>query len=172
MDLQTLIDSGQKFPTIYADPPWPYRKRCGRGAAVKHYPTMPLADIAALPVQQLAADHAQLHLWTTTAFLFDAFVILTAWGFTYQSVFVWAKPQMGLGNYWRVCTEFMLLGTRGDCPAWTIDLPNLLIEKRTTHSTKPESVRRMIEQVSEPPRLELFARKRSPGWTVWGNEVD
>lgn len=30
----------------------------------------------------------------------------------------------------------------------------------------------MIETVSDGPRLELFARRARPGWTVWGNEVE
>ena len=41
---------------------------------------------------------------------------MEAWGFTYKSVFVWVKPTPGLGNYWRVDTEFLLLGVRGNCP--------------------------------------------------------
>jgi N6-adenosine-specific RNA methylase IME4 len=30
----------------------------------------------------------------------------------------------------------------------------------------------MVEAVSPGPRLELFARRARPGWTVWGNEVE
>jgi len=30
----------------------------------------------------------------------------------------------------------------------------------------------MIEQVSLPPRLELFARRKRQSWYVWGNEVE
>lgn len=41
------------------------------------------------------------------------------------------------------------------------------------HSAKPEEVRTRIEQMFPTQRkLELFARKPSPGWDVWGNEVE
>jgi N6-adenosine-specific RNA methylase IME4 len=33
-------------------------------------------------------------------------------------------------------------------------------------------MRRMIEDVSYAPRLELFARRKTEGWNVWGNEVE
>lgn len=44
------------FNLIYADPPWEYRDKCKdgkRGAGFK-YPAMKAADIARLPVWQLA----------------------------------------------------------------------------------------------------------------------
>ena len=32
-------------------------------------------------------------------------------------------------------------------------------------------MREMIEKVSYPPFIELFARERFDGWDAWGNEV-
>jgi N6-adenosine-specific RNA methylase IME4 len=43
---------------------------------------------------------------------------------------------------------------------------------RTKHSRKPDEVRRMVERASPGPRLELFGRELTDGWTVWGNEAD
>ncbi len=40
------------------------------------------------------------------------------------------------------------------------------------HSVKPEEQYAIIERCSPGPYLELFARRRRPGWSVWGNEVD
>ena len=54
--LESLTRRGLKFGTIYADPPWRFRNRATRGAAEKHYPTMSLAEIAALPVPALTAE--------------------------------------------------------------------------------------------------------------------
>jgi len=68
---------------------------------------MSTADIAALPIEKLAADVSQLHLWATEPFLEDAFQIMKALGFERKSTLVWEKPQLGLGNYWRVCHEFL-----------------------------------------------------------------
>jgi hypothetical protein len=42
---------------------------------------------------------------------------------------------------------------------------------RTRHSAKPEEFRTIVEQMSDGPRLELFARRLTPGWLAWGNEV-
>lgn len=44
-------------------------------------------------------------------------------------------------------------------------------EKRRKHSQKPLKMYRLIETVSPPPRLEMFARERRQGWDVWGSEV-
>lgn len=167
-----LVDSGQQFGVIYADPPWQYGNQGTRAATDNHYPTMPLDDICALPVQSLAAEQSHLHLWTTNAFLFDAQRVIEAWGFTYKSVLVWVKPQMGIGNYWRVSHEFLLLGVRGGCSFRERNHMSWLETERTKHSAKPEQVRTMIESVSPEPRLEMFARVATPGWTVWGNEVE
>jgi len=44
------------------------------------------------------------------------------------------------------------------------------------HSEKPEEFRQLIElatkDIEDRKMVELFARKTSPGWDVWGNEVD
>jgi N6-adenosine-specific RNA methylase IME4 len=132
---------------------------------------MPAGEIAALPVGPLAADDCHLHLWTTNAFLADGLKVMNAWGFTFKSVFVWAKPQLGMGNYWRVSHEFLLLGTRGRCRFRDRGQPSWRVFGRTRHSAKPAAVRRLVEAVSPGPYLELFGRSPAPGWAVWGNEV-
>ena len=41
------------------------------------------------------------------------------------------------------------------------------------HSKKPDEVRHRIERLmGDVPRVELFARQYSPGWDVWGNQVN
>jgi N6-adenosine-specific RNA methylase IME4/ParB-like chromosome segregation protein Spo0J len=170
-DLGSLVASGRRFGTIYADPPWRYRNTRTGGAAERHYPTMAVEDIAALPVRELAAEQAHLHLWTTNAFLLEAHEVLKAWGFAYAGTFVWCKTQMGLGSCWRVSHEFLLLGVRGDCPFRDHGVRSWLEVPRRGHSEKPDEVRALVERVSPGPRLEMFARKVVPGWTVWGNEV-
>jgi N6-adenosine-specific RNA methylase IME4 len=171
-DLRTLIHKGYRFGTIYADPPWQYDNQATRAATDNHYPTMTLEEIAALPIQELAADNAHLHLWTTNSFIFDCPRIMEAWGFEYKSKFTWCKPYFGLGNYWRVATEDMLLGVRGSQPFRDAGLINWLESDRGEHSEKPEAIRRLIERASPGPYLELFGRRPVAGWTVWGNEID
>lgn len=171
-DLDELVKRGRKFGTIYADPPWSYGNQGTRAATDNHYPTMTVEEIAALPIGELAAENAHLHLWTTNAFLFECQKLFAVWGFEYKSAFIWVKPQMGIGNYWRVSHEFMLLGVRGSLPFIDHSLMSWAQIDRTEHSKKPERVRLMIEKASPGPRLELFARHTSLGWTSWGNEIE
>jgi len=171
-DLDEILESGIKFRTVYADPPWKYDNTASRGAAENHYTTMTVEEIAALPVPDLITHDAHLHLWTTAAFLFEAKTVLEAWGFEYKSYFVWIKEQMGLGNYWRKGSEIMLLGIRGRLPFRNHSQLDYVIERKTVHSKKPDVVRDIIETVSPHRYLELFGRQIVPGWTVWGNQID
>lgn len=171
-DLHEMVRRGEKFGTVYADPPWLYGNQATRAATGNHYGGMTVEEIAALPVSQLVADDAHLHLWTTNAFLFDCRAIMEAWGFTYKSCFVWVKPQMGIGNYWRVSHEFLLFGIRGSAPFRDRGQKSWLECARGKHSAKPEQVRAIIEKASPGAYLELFGRAASQGWTVWGNQIE
>lgn len=168
-DLDDLKDA--HYGTIYADPPWQYGNQGTRAAQGNHYGGMSVDDICALPIGRLAQPRSHLHLWTTNAFLFEARRVMEAWGFEYKSCFVWVKPQMGIGNYWRVSHEFMLLGVRGSLPFHDKSLMSWASIPRTKHSAKPEEVREFIQRASPGPYLELFARRPAVGWTVWGNEI-
>lgn len=170
-DLGRLIEKGKQFSTIYADPPWQYGNQGTRAATENHYSGLSVEELMQLPIRQLAAPNAHLHLWTTNAFLFDCQRIMEAWGFEYRSCFVWVKPQMGLGNYWRVSHEFMLFGLRGKSPFLSRSEMSWGEYPRSIHSRKPEEVRKKIEKVSPGPYLELFGRMPVRGWTVWGNQI-
>lgn len=56
------------FDLIKADPPWRWTARSAKGlkkSPERHYRTMSIAEIAALPVGMLAADDCILFLWCT-----------------------------------------------------------------------------------------------------------
>ena len=173
-NLAELTQAGRKFPTIYADPPWPYDNEASRAAAVNHYPVMPLDAIRAEPIRDLVAENAHLHLWTTNAFLREAFDVIDAWGFTFKSCLIWVKGDIGMGNYWRVSHEFLLLGVRGSLTFQDRTLPSWILADRTIHSRKPGRIRSLIERVSPGPYLELYGREELPDseWTVYGNQVE
>lgn len=165
--------AGLKFGTVYADPPWRYENQGTRASTDNHYGTMSVDELCSLPVKDLVNNDAHLHLWTTNAFLFESRKVMEAWGFEYKSVFVWVKPQMGIGNYWRVAHEFMLLGVRGDAKSFNERNHKSWMEiERKKHSEKPEQVRDIVQSVSNGPFLELFGRKAVPGWTVFGNQIN
>jgi len=175
-----------KFRTFVADPPWRYGNTSTRGAAEDHYPTMSIEELRDLDVvPSRAADQAHLYLWTTAGHLPDAFKVMEAWGFTYKTYLVWVKPQMGMGNYFRVSTELVLFGIRGDMrteePARGIK--NYFTADRTKHSAKPETFHDIVMKASPGPYLELFSRCSADqmltgcrcsrcrlDWSVWGNQ--
>lgn len=172
-DLKQLVDSGERFGVIYADPPWKYENQGTRASTGEHYETLSASEVAEFPhIPALAAEDAHLHLWTTNAFLFEAKSVIEAWGFVYKSCFVWVKPQMGIGNYWRVSHEFLLLGVKGK-PAWVDKgIKSWGEYDRTRHSRKPPQVPALIEKTNPGPYFEAFGREGRPGWTVWGNQVE
>ena len=152
------LESGT-FGTLYVDPPWRYGNKGTRAAAANHYKMLSVDELASWPVSRLAAENAHLHLWTTNAFIFEAEKLMRKWEFRQTSIFVWVKPQMGMGNFWRVSHEFLLTGVRGKCPFRAKGLRSWQEFKRGKHSAKPEEVRKMIELASPGPYLELFGRK-------------
>ena len=159
------------FATILADPPWPLQ------SGEKHYRTMSLARITALPVGALAARDAHLWLWTTNALLPTAYEVAEAWGFTVRSPLTWVKFRLGLGGRYQLrnATEQLLFCTRGRAPLGSRSQPTWFNAPVTEHSRKPAEQFAIIERVSPGPYLELFARRRPESnqpWAVWGDQVD
>lgn len=173
-----------KFATFVADPPWRYGNTSTRGAAQNHYDTMSIEELCDLSVvPDHAADQAHLYLWTTAGHLPDAFKVMEAWGFEYKTYLVWVKPQMGMGNYFRVSTELVLFGVRGGMRTQRRDVRNHFEAKRAKHSAKPPMFHDLVASSSPGPYMELFSRcnagsmltgcvcsKCRLGWTVWGNQ--
>lgn len=172
LKLNSQASPPQTFGSILADPPWDVLQRGSRGAS-EHYPLMATKQIAALPVAELAADNAHLWLWVTNAAILAGHTVMKAWGFTYRSCLTWVKPGLGLGSYYlRNNTEHLLLGSRGKAPILFRAQPTWLFAPRQDHSHKPEEQYAVIERCSPGPYLELFARRKRPGWHVWGNEIE
>ena len=163
----------KKYKTILVDPPWQYDNTSTQNAAEKHYSTMPLKDLQNMPIKSITDESGcHLHMWTTNSFLKTAIDLMWLWGFTYKSCFVWCKPQMGMGNYWRVSHEFLLFGHTKSEKFKRRDAMSWLIENRSKHSAKPGIVRRIIEEVSPGPYLEMFSRSTADGWDLFGDQLN
>lgn len=160
-----------KYKTVLADPPWDINQKGKRGAS-NHYELMTLDRIKAMPIKELCAENAHLYLWIPNGLLQEGLDVIKAWGFTFRSPIYWIKPRLGLGNYIRNASETCLLATRGHAPVKFHAQPNWLFAPLQDHSHKPEEQYAIIERLSNGPYLELFARRRQPGWDVWGNEID
>lgn len=174
------------YDIIYADPPWHYATRktgtkFGGGVTDK-YPTMSVAEICALPVNTWAADDSVLLLWTTMPYLQHSFDVVEAWGFCYVTMaFTWVKTNprsgtvfAGVGNYTKSNAELCLLAKRGRGIARVNkDVHQVIMAPRREHSRKPDETRdRIVRLFGDRPRLEMFARTATPGWSVWGNQTE
>lgn len=89
---------------------------------------------------------------------------------------------IGQGSWIRNSTEQLIFCVRGKSPPGVRNLPSCTIEEgpapdewmlepRTEHSRKPDTIHRWAEQLSPGPRMELFARRRVPGWTSVGDQL-
>lgn len=170
----------RKYQIIYADPPWSYRNKGTRAAADRHYRTMSIEDIKALPVADIAADNCMLFLWATFPMIREALDTIEAWGFAYKTVaFVWVKRNRksggwfwGLGNWTRSNAEVCLLAIKGRAKRASAAVHSIIDAPVGRHSAKPAEAReRIVGLVGDVPRIELFAREKVPGWDCWGDEV-
>ena len=171
------------YAILYADPPWDYRgqlQHAGQssgdtGGAIRHYPTVTLADLKELAVGGLAAADCLLFLWATSPHLDQAIELGKGWGFAWATVaFVWDKGRVNPGHYTLSQCELCLVFKRGKIPQprGARDVRQLVSAPRGPHSAKPPEVRRRIEAMfPEQRKLELFARERVAGWDAWGLEL-
>lgn len=168
--------AGHDYEVILADPPWRYDWVPAKNRAVEnHYPTMSLREIMDLPVAEIAAEGAILFLWATAPKLREALAVMDAWGFRYRTNAVWDKLKIGMGHYFRGRHEHLLIGRRGkiETPSTDVRPPSVIASPRGRHSAKPVEVHEIIERMYPDKRkIELFARRRRPGWAAWGNELE
>lgn len=164
------------YATIVADPPWTYEQggtftgAFASGLRPPPYSMMPLRQIKALPVDDLAADDAHLYLWTTNRYLRASFDVAEAWGFKHSQTITWCKPPRGIGpgGAFSNTTEFLLFCRRGSLlPLTRVDTTWWQAPRRE-HSVKPGLFGDLVERVSPGPYVELFARSPRLGWDSWG----
>lgn len=170
------------YGAILADPPWAFSVRSPKGhkrSPERHYPTMSMEALGALPVGALAAPDCMLFMWTTWPHLEGAFRLIRAWGFTYKTAAPWVKltaagaPVMGLGYIFRSASEPLLVASRGAPKVGSGSVRGVFMTPRREHSRKPVEVRRAVELLRPGVRVcELFAREPWPGHEVWGNDTE
>jgi N6-adenosine-specific RNA methylase IME4 len=166
----------KKYGVIYIDPPWSYNDKqntTALGGAIKHYPCMNIQELKTLPVKQITEDNCVMFMWATSPFLENALELVKQYGFKYKTSFVWDKVKHNMGHYNSVRHEFLLVCTKGSkTPEVRKLFDSVVSEERTIHSKKPEIFRTIINTLyPSSNKIELFARQKTEGWDVWGNEV-
>ncbi|KKM13916.1 hypothetical protein LCGC14_1711320 [marine sediment metagenome] len=186
-----------KYRTIVVDPPWafdqtwatngkpflfygaegvepPKRKAPGtiqpRGAVAK-YSVMSIAEIAATPVGEWAEnENAHMYIWTTNTFMVEAHELMKGWGFRQKTILTWVKPKLGMGTYYRNNTEHVLFGVRPKSPVLRKDVRPAFSAEQGRHSEKPAAFYDIVQSMSPPPYLDVFARRNRFGWDAFGDE--
>ena len=185
-----MSDTFGLYDVILADPPWHFQNWNGapgaltpgqqrRSNAQSHYATMSNEDIYSLMIP--AADNSVLFLWACWPLLPEAMRTIDAWGFEYKTLaWEWVKSNpsgmghhMGMGYWTRANSEPCLLATRGKgLKRAAMDVLALIYSPVREHSRKPDEQYGKIERLFPNARkLEMFARRRWPGWDVFGNQV-
>lgn len=173
----------KKYQIILCDPPWSYEDKMNNDPKYGGitYPVMTHEQIRNLPVSLVADKNCALFMWVTMPMLEKAFDIINAWGFKYRTVaFTWVKQNpkgdgiySGLGHWTNANAELCLFAKRGAPKRVAKNVKQIIMAPRSRHSAKPpETKDRIIQLMGDLPRLEMFARERSHGFDVWGNEVE
>ena len=179
------IESGKlpelwgKYEVIAIDPPWAYEEKGGlssddynpeitRGTTT--YPTMKVNQIKEIDLP--LTDNSVVFLWTTHAFLKDAFDILEHWNLKYKATLVWDKEKMGIGRTIRLQCEFCLIAFKGNPIFNGSSERDIIRESRREHSRKPEAFYQYVERSTIGRKLEYFSREKRTNWEIYGNEVN
>lgn len=183
----------KKFDVIYADPPWHYngkmqfdrssksvenmdfKRPIFISSAAFKYPTLTLDELKIMPLKEIAKDDCLLFMWTSSPHLSQAIELGKAWGFEYRTVaFVWDKMSHNPGKYTLSNCELCLVLKRGRIPQprGARNVQQLIRSPRKEHSEKPTEVMQSIEKMfPTQQRIELFARRKTQDWDVWGLDI-
>ena len=165
----------KKYQIIYADPPWQWKTYSDKGRTKtpdNHYSLMTLENLGNLTLP--SDDDCALFMWVQDAHLHNAIHLGEKWGFIYKTVaFMWDKQNFGMGYWTRKGAEICLLFTKGHPKRVSGGVRQFISSKAREHSRKPDEIRnRIVKLMGDIPRIELFARQKTEGWDVWGNEVE
>jgi N6-adenosine-specific RNA methylase IME4 len=169
-----VVTPDGRYQVIVSDPPWKYDARAEdtthRGK--NQYPDMDVEEICALPVGKLAQKDCVLWLWTTNAFMREAYQCLDAWGFQAKTILTWDKERLGLGDWLRNVTEHCILAVKGKPVVSLTNQTTIIRAPRREHSRKPDEFYALVNALCPGSKLEMFARTNREGWSAWGAETE
>ena len=179
----------KKYQIIYADPPWSFKNysdkwhknRVGSKWVGNQYDCLTKQDIRDLQVSNVCHENCILFLWVTMPSLIEGIELCKEWGFEYKTCgFVWVKRNKvspswfwGMGFWTRANAELCLIGTKGHPKRLAKNVHQIIDTPIQRHSQKPDCTKdKIVQLMGDIPRIELFARQKTEGWDVWGNEVE
>jgi N6-adenosine-specific RNA methylase IME4 len=108
----------------------------------------------------------------------EALDIANAWGFKPKTEIVWhkltktgGKTHFGMGHYTRAAHETCLVCVRGRPKIKSRSVRSIFSAPVGKHSEKPSAFFSLVEELSDGPYAELFARRHRPNWSCFGNEL-
>lgn len=165
-----VVSPDGPFDVIVVDPPWPYGNDDEYDAdgnrVATPYPELSIDEIMAL--EPPASKNCILWLWTTNAFMHEAYHVLEAWGFEPKTILTWVKDRMGVGAWLRGKTEHCILSIKGKP---TINLTNqttMFFGVNKGHSCKPDEFYDLVEEYCIGTKVDWFARETREGWVAFG----
>lgn len=187
-----------KYQAILIDPPVPFAgwiPSVNNRTAASKYDLMTWDDLKALKpyIDAVAAPDCCVFLWICAPLLMETVDLVQSWEWTYKTTaFTWIKTNkdrlsmaLKMGYWTRSNAEFVWLLTKGTPKRKAMDVLQAIHSQIDyaaespavatypgKHSAKPEEVALRIERLIDGPYLEIFARRRRPGWTCIGNELD
>jgi len=179
-----MILATKEYKTVVADPPWLptlganwSTETTGRARPQWLYPTLSLSEIC--KIKPRLAQQAHIYIWCLAQHADWGYEVAREWGAEPIILLTWKKPGLGTGRF-QCNTEHILVARKGN----RIGNPfggggrhsaatngTLFEWPRGRHSEKPEGFYDLVERISPPPYLDMFARRTRLGWDVWGNEV-
>lgn len=200
-----LAASGKRYSIFIADPSWKLDNQGTRIAPAyageqrqdARYKVMGNDAILAMgsQVQAIAEDDALLFLWVVNNLILDGVgqACVRAWGFEPKQLVPWTKvsqstgePRFGGGNYTRVCSEQLIIATRGRATQLIANkgIAGAILEpggltgafvalRGSEHSKKPDAQYELVERLVKPElaKAELFGRRARDGWDVYGDQA-
>lgn len=83
------------------------------------------------------------------------------------------KTSSGIGAWFVNTTQHLLMGYYKRCEfnKKRFSPTHMVTKPSKVHSRKPMNFYPYIEEISDEPRLEIFARYKRQGWDVMGDEI-
>lgn len=195
------------YGVVSADPAWLFNDSGsriapsykGKGRSEIAYEQLDWRVVASMGfwVKKITAPDSILFLWIPNALEVQGVgkAVCRAWNYSPKQLIPWLKvnpdgnPWKGMGHYTRVCTEMLIVATRGRATQLVLrhDIAGVLLDAypaivstrppappgiKYRHSAKPNKSYNLIQKLVKGPYLELFARRRfNDDWDVWGNQA-